>query len=257
MPSLSKQVGRRNILTARLYNPHPFTDKLVAAYTFEESGTYFDHSGLGNHPTNVNGVTQVAGKVGNAGGFASASTQYLAVNSNSYLAIGNRPFTLEGWVYTVDRSVYQIIASKYNSQSGSREWLFDIFGGAGARVRFGVYHDAVTFNTVEAANFGTIPNSTWIHVICWYDPTAGTINIEANGTAETPVAHTGGIYAGTAQMRIGSSTNSSGNPGQSLNGQADELRIWKRIFSSSQRAWLRNGGNGRTLEELKAYTENR
>src|ERR1041385_3310343 len=74
---------------------------LVASWKFDESsGNAADATGRSNTLTNNNTVTYNTGQLSNAAYFASASSQYFSIASNSDLTFGDIDFTWAAWIYT-------------------------------------------------------------------------------------------------------------------------------------------------------------
>ena len=98
---------------------------LQAWYTLDEaSGTRADSSGNGNSLTDVNTVTQAAGKLTNAAQFTRANSERLTIADNTSLSMGDIDFTLCAWVYFDTLPVAGLI-SKWNGTSDEYTIYYD------------------------------------------------------------------------------------------------------------------------------------
>jgi hypothetical protein len=89
---------------------------------------------------------------------------------------------------------------------------------------------------------GGIVTGTWYNVIAWHDAVNNQLGISVNNVATT-VAHSGGVRAGNAEVRIGSG-ETGGN--EEWDGLIDEVGVWKRVLTAAERTQLYNGGAGIT-----------
>jgi len=75
------------------------TDNLISFWGLEEtSGTRVDAHGT-NNLTDNNTVTSATGKVGTAGQFTNANSEYLSITDNASLSTGDIDFSAQAWVY--------------------------------------------------------------------------------------------------------------------------------------------------------------
>ncbi len=226
---------------------------LVAFWELEEaSGSRADARGS-NTLTDNNTVTQAAGKVGNAAQFTASSGEYLSIADNAALSMGDIDFTIAAWVY-LDTKANEVIAAKYRTNTSQREYLlyYAATDGATQRFVFLVSPNGVSTNLVVANNFGEPSTSTWHFVVAWHDSVANTINIQIDDGAADSTAHSTGVFNGTDDFRIGALYTSA--PTYFLNGRIDQVGIWKRTLTTTDKTWLYNSGNGRSYAEIAAYT---
>ncbi|MBI2314953.1 hypothetical protein HYU93_02745 [Candidatus Daviesbacteria bacterium] len=216
----------------------------------EASGTRSDPVGS-NNLTDNNTVTQTTGKIGNAGQFTAANSEYLSVADNANLRTGDIDFTISGWFYK-DSSPTTILRAvgKYNTTGNLREYMIDWSGSSVNRFRFIVSSDGITPVSVTANSLGAPSNSTWYFIVAWHDAAANTINIQVNNGTVDSAAHTTGIFTGAAPFTVGA----TGVPGEYWDGRIDAVGLWKRVLSSSERTVLYNSGNG---VEYPFYTNTR
>lgn len=222
----------------------------------EASGTRADSAG-DNDLTDNNTVTRVLGKQSGAAQFVSANSESLSISSNPSLQVGDIDFTLACWVYLTTKTLSQSFPTKVDSGSNSREYWVE-YDSASDRIRFRVSSDGTSGNTttVVANNLGAPSTGTWYFVVAWHDASSDTINIQVNNGTTDSTAHSTGVYAGTADFRIGAFGNT---PSQFLNGYADEVGFWKRLLTTEEKTRLYNSGNGITypfnsiLDRLVSY----
>lgn len=206
---------------------------LVAYYAMETLG--LDSSGNGNTLTNNNGVSQVAGVVGNAASFTAASSQTLSIPDNAFF-------------------------DSITTQAGISLWFRPNNIGDQPRLlgqHTGLYITQISSLTLVGlgndygyANF-PVTNGSWFHVAVSYDGTAtgndNRLKIWINGAAQTlgfdgttipasvpsvvePFALGGNVTAGNLY----------------LDGLMDEVGLWSRPLSVVEVATLYNSGAGTT-----------
>ena len=202
------------------------TDQLVSLWDFDAD--FQDKVGT-NHLTNVNGVTRVPGKLGNAASFNGVN-QYLSCASNASLQTGDTDFTFAAWVYpgTFTGSILG------KDHSSSREYTFDI--AASQNIRFFINGGALITEKQGFLN-------AWQLVLVWHDAAANTLNIQSNNGSVSSVS-TGGLAPaiGSAEFRVGAIAY----PGVEgyFNGLIDQPLLFKRILSAAERTAMWNSGNG-------------
>lgn len=199
-----------------------------------------------NNLTDNNTVTQAAGaKVGNAGQFTAANSEYLSVSDNAALSMGgNTSFTLGAWVYFDAKAAQRAILGKYQTTTNQEYLLW--YNTTLDRFRFNVYSDGTdgTLTAVNADTLGVPATATWYFVLAWYDGT--NINISINNGAADTAAFSAGVYDGAAPLEMGANSSLSFN----WDGRIDEVGIWKRVLTSAERTSLYNSGNGKGLGSL-------
>lgn len=219
---------------------------LQAFWELEEaSGTRNDAHST-NHLSDVNTVTQAAGKVGNAGQFTGANSEHLSIADNAALSTGDIDFTIAAWVYMDSKGTgfnANIIASKYGAggQNVDHEWWLGYTGQASDLFQLVVRPGTGTLGTVQALNLGAPSTATWYYVVAWHDAVNNTINIQVNnGTADSQAYSTGTID-GSGAFEIG---DASGGVGAPFDGRIDQVGFWKRVLTAQERTDLYNGGSG-------------
>jgi hypothetical protein len=169
----------------------------------EQNGTRLDMVGT-NHLQDNNGVTQATGgPLGNAGSFASASSQYLSCSSNSSLQTGNVDFWIACWFSWDGTNNYPAIASKVATNPAKEEWLLSVDHTTN-KVGFTVSPDGTQPSEigVTASTFGILSINTWYFVIAYHDMVNNLLKIAVNGGVFDSTAMTGG-FSGDESFRIG------------------------------------------------------
>jgi len=228
-------------------------NNLMAFWSLEEaSGNRADAHGSNTLADN-NTVTSNTGKVGTAAQFTATNSEYLSIADNAALSMGDIDFTIAGWVY-LDTKANEVIAAKYRTNTNNREYLlyYALSDGATNRFIFLVSPNGVGTTAVVANNFGEPSTGTWYFVVAWHDATANTINIQINNGTANSTAHSTGVFDGTDDFKIGALHTTS--PIYFWNGRIDQLGIWKRVLTATEKAWLYNSGNGRSYAEVAANT---
>ena len=216
-------------------------DGLVAYWKLdEESGTRVDSVGS-NDLTDNNTVTYDTGKVGNAGQFTRATTEYLSRADNADLSVGDIDFTFAGWVYFDSVAANRVILSK--AAVGAIEYgIWTEFGAGVEKIRFIKGVGAVNV-VVDADVPCPPPVDTWHFVVVWHDATDNEIAIQVdNGTIYTTATVTG-VSDGGAAFQIGGWTGI----GEYMDGRIDEVGFWKKVLTVAERTRLYNGGAGLTI----------
>jgi hypothetical protein len=201
----------------------------------EASGTRNDSVGT-SHLTDVNTVTSNPGKVGTAAQFTAANTESLTVAHNAALAVGNFDFSIACWVYftTVTTSIF---VSKWSAGQASYTLYYD--SGAGNFIWLLSSDGTATDVTIQMNVLGTPIVATWYFMTLIHDAAANQITVQGNATTAQVVAHSAGVFAGTAPFELGARAGVL-----PLDGRVDEAGYWKKVLSAAERAALYGGGSG-------------
>lgn len=215
----------------------------------EASGAIRADSAGVNNLTNNNGVTQVAGKLGNASGFDPALSQTLNVADNASLQF-NTQQTIAGWIYWNDIIGAQITFFNKYVFGGAFSYDFRLVrSGVGTAYLMFIIPSDATAQTPRGDTIGSgiITSNTWMHVAAVFDGSGSTnsdrLKIYINGVPSTLT------FFGTIPSQIPLSVADIvfGNwPGQSRywDGRLDAFGLWSRALSSSEISLLYNGGVG-------------
>lgn len=222
------------------------TDNLVCYWRLEEaSGSRADEVG-GRTLTDNNTVTSATGKQGSAAQFVRANSEYLSAASHASLSPGDTDFTLQAWVYLDSKpsgSQMRVI-DKY--QVGFKEYTL-LYYQSGDRFELVVSANGSSDSAyVDANTFGAPSTGTWYLIHAWHDSVNNQIGIAVNaGTADT-ASHSGGVYNSAAAFEIGRNATS----GYHWDGRIDEVALWSRVLTGSERTQLYNGGSGLAYGDL-------
>lgn len=207
----------------------------------ESSSTRADSSGNGYTLSDWNTVTASQGKFGNAGQFTRANSESLYVADNANLSVTG-DYTISGWFYqdsatTGDRC----IICKGDVINNKRE--FYVIRATNGTLSFYLATDGSTMTNVNSSEFSNTA-SAWNFVVAWYDSKAKTINIQVNGGKVDSVAFSATPYETDSQFMIGGGGNTAGTALSFFDGRIDDVRIYKRVLSNSERQALYNFAPG-------------
>lgn len=218
----------------------PLADSLVSYWSLAN----VNDSHGSNNLTNNNTVTFVSGKVGNAGNFVQASSQYLSIASNSTLEAGDIDFTWTFWVYLTNTAANRTLIAKWGAASDGDYRIQ--FLTSGTTVTFTARNSTNSANA--AASAGTLSATTWYFFACRHDATANQISISVDAGTPVTAALTGGTRVSSNALAIGALNT----PGTYHNGMLDEVGWWKRHLSDAEITDLYNGGSGRDYAYITA-----
>lgn len=226
------------------------TDNLISFWELgEASGTRVDAvTASANNLTDNNTVTQAVGKVGNAGKFTLANSEFLSRAHNASLATGNIDQTHCAWVYLdSEPGTDMTIVSKQRSGAGE----YSLIWQTSSQLFEWTHKDggSTYVVTITASTFGATNTATWYFVVAWFDSVAGIGYISVNDGAANSAAKTGTPATdATTDFSIGS----RGNPGPTeyWDGRVDQAGLWKRVLTAAERTFLYNSGNGRSYAEI-------
>lgn len=210
------------------------TSNLKAYWKLDEAtgATRVDSFGS-NNLTDSGGVTQVAGIVGNAAHFS--TPQYL-VNTNTNLPNGDQDYTVNVWVYLDSKSGNSAILKKGNTAD------FDLFYIQSIdRFEFTQWDDSGSVGIpIDADSLGSPGINTWYFITLRRNTTADSISIQVNGGAEDTTNLGGFIFPGPRDnyFFLGDGIANSN--------RADEVSVFNKVLSSTERTALYNSGLGNT-----------
>ena len=219
---------------------------LICHWKLEEPTGSVRYDFMGNrHLTDNNTVERIEGKRGHAAHFAVVNNEFLSGPgvSDAYLSPGDIDFTIGCWVYLDSKTVRRTIIKKgdWNALSGLEYNL--CYDPTPDRFRLRVSGDGTTFSTIDANSLGSPSTGTWYYILVWHDSVSNTINIQVNGGTVDNAPHTTGIFRGAGFFNVGSADNSGSDQ---MAGRIDEVSIWNRVLSGTERSTLYNSGNGNT-----------
>jgi hypothetical protein len=180
-----------------------------------------------NHLTDHTNVGSAIGKQGNSAEFD--TTNYLSTNT----VLSSGPFSVSCWIYadTVTNPSGGIVNRYDNPVPADRVWSTYV---ANDDIVFAIPPTQLRISNVISA-------TTWHYFAFWYDDVAQEIRIQFDTTIYTR-PHTTGYPVTNVPLSIGA--RADGNT--AFDGRIDEVGIWSRVLTASERTQLYNGGSGIT-----------
>jgi len=175
--------------------------------------------------------------------FTKAQSSYLKITDNSGVSAGDNDFTLSGWVYfnTVPGSPDGII-SKWDNVAGRKEYI--IYKDGNNHLGLLASSDGTTLTT-NLTDTAVVTTSTWYFLVAWYDSVANKAYFQINNGTPMEGSHAGGIFDGPTDFKIGSWAT-----GNYLDGRVDNVGLWKRTLTSTERSRIYNSGIALSYQEL-------
>jgi hypothetical protein len=171
---------------------------------------------------------------------SSESDRYVASSPTMLDFKGDQSFTISFQANLESTNAAQTWIGKWNASTADRQYRV-YYSSVNDRWVFEVSNNGTVEVQVIALNAGSPGIGTFQHVIAWHDADADIINISVNGSSESAVAHTSGIFDGSAGLAIGYRPNTA-----YADGQMDELAFWDRILTPTERTTARTRGNSGT-----------
>lgn len=212
-------------------------DGCVAAWKLSD---LIDATGRGNTLTNNNSVAFVAGKIGNAAEFVTASSKFLSKASSADVDRGHTEWSLGFWYKPASTTSIQVLIG-----------MQDDVNGGGFSIRTAAGGNGLTFTTLTSGGSASGSVSVtpafvagnWYSIVVRHSPTDGLLYLNVNDTASSG---SGGLTGTTgscaAQFRIGARAY----PGfqEYTDGLIDAVAIWSRKLSNAEVTEFHNSGNG-------------
>lgn len=218
--------------------PHPLLTGLVAYWKLDEASTGAgpiqrnDSVGTSHLSDPVN-TASAAGILSNGANFVAASTKYLQCNDNAALSMGDIDCTFSAWVKFTTVVNNKGLFGKWGA-AGHCEYVLWYLGD---HFSFTISTDGTNTQYCNATTFGAASPGTWYHVITWYDTVANRSYIQINnGEIDTAIVASG-PFNSDSPFQIGAFASAA-----HFNGLVDEVGIWKRVLTPTERAALYNGG---------------
>lgn len=200
----------------------------------ESSGTRTDAVG-GVTLTDVNTVGSTAGIHNLAGSFVKASIERLTGTGVSGAATAPGTMSASVWIYPLTSAGDEVILCHGNilSEITTRTW--QIYRNA-TTLHFSVYNASGT--ATDATN--TVTQDVWQLVVVWLD-TDGKPRVSVNdGAAGVSASALASYRSASTGITIGSIGGSA-----AYGGAVDEVAVWTRVLTSTERTTLYNGGAGK------------
>jgi hypothetical protein len=135
--------------------------------------------------TNNNGVTFIAGKLGNAAHFIAANSQSLSITDPA-LQPPSTAYCFNGWFKRGSTTAATRTLAGLITTDGTNGWILRI----DTTQNLVFYHIAGAAYSVQGP---VITDTNWHHVICWFDPADNNIRIRVDGGAVVAAVVPGGI----------------------------------------------------------------
>lgn len=227
----------------------PGKENLISYYRCEDGAspsTVVDDRGAVDLTANGTIDDDASGKINNALGFVSTSSEY--ANADSTERYVSYPYSYCGWAKLTSTGSAQTLFSIYDVAVTNHYVGITILGN-GTTVEFPVREGS---SGVIQVTGQTPTDGNWHFYACvlhsateryLYIGTGTTVNKygSASETAKTPANLDG--YA------LGAFNRSSG-PENYTNGSLDEWSVWNRALTDAEVTWLFNNGNGRSYNDL-------
>lgn len=219
---------------------------LVGDWMLEESsGVRYDKSPYGNTLTPTNSPGSAVGKQGYGTLFSASSSQQLSRPDNASLSMLNTSFTVSAWAkfYTIPSSANgRCLVSKWLSTgSTNREFALTLEYATSNEFVFYCSTNG-TFAGAKSAKVSgvTVETNIWYFLCAWLDTNTASLNISVNNGTVATNSFSGTCFDGVAPFSLGVLNNSQ----YFMDGIVDDVGIWKRVLSDSERAVLYNQGIG-------------
>lgn len=206
----------------------------------EASGNRLDSVG-GRTMVPTGTVTSVTGLVGNA--TQTAASSYLRTANSPNLANGD--FTLAG-VFKTSNANMGVLCRNGDPIGTGRQFL--------TLVESGIFYFVVSTDGTSSTYIATGPSGVndgnFHNYIAWRNTAANTINLQIDGGSINTAAVSGStsLFNGSDP---GITLSGVGSDGAYLTGGVhDATGVWGRMISSTERAFLQNGGAWRAFAEL-------
>jgi hypothetical protein len=225
-------------------------DGLISFWELEEaSGIRDDSYGLNNLADNST-VLNVNGRVGSAGDFNRASSEYLSVADNAELSLDNSDFTLTAWVYLDNLAADGGIVSKSSTTTSSNQEYSLFYQSSTNEFVFRITTSTGTVVSVNRAVPNGISAGQWYFLIAYFDGdeqmclTPQGFGVTTCNIFITPPIS---VKDSTNTFAIGRTTTSAN---RYWDGRIDQVGIWGRLLTSTEKTALYNNGQGLSYQAM-------
>lgn len=218
------------------------TDDLISHWKLNEaSGNAVDSHGSNTLTETSGTIASGAGKIDSSRDFESGDTEYFEHSDNSDLSTGSTDFTVCFWAKGESLINNMCAVTKGGFSAMTHEYAIYVNTSGSAKFRFTVGGYSLTIldstTTISAGN--------WYFVVCWYNDSGPTLNIQVNNSGVDSVDYYYGMMDTTTAFRIGAST-----AGLYWDGLIESVSFFKRILTSDERTQLYNSGNGLDYDDF-------
>ena len=179
--------------------------------------------------------------------FTAANLEYFSIADNAALSTGDIDFSLFGWIYLDTKASNKALISKYETTGNQREYSVR-YDQPLDRFVVQVSNDGIATVTKADNNLGSPAVGNWYFVVVEHDSVANTLSIQANNGTIDSVAHTTGVFDGTAPVHIGASDISAAP--YYMDGRIARVGFRKATLSTAERSQLYNSGGGMFYNDL-------
>ena len=225
-----------------LLNPHRYgvgandpywsSTVLLLGFNANSSGAQFADESFANRGDN--GVTNpeptldtTIKKFGAGSASFDGSSQWLAWSDSAAWHFDTGDFTIEFWIRFDAAKIEseQTIISQWVSSTNNRSWIFQYRGADATNVLRFTYSTNGTSTAALSTSSWTPTASQWYHIAI--DRASGTLRIYVDGVMLASASAAVSLFNATADLRIGSHTDSGGSG--HVDGNMDEVRITKGV----------------------------
>lgn len=223
-------------------------DNLISYWKLEEaSGNRADAHGS-NTLTDVNTVTQAAGKVGNAAQFTASNSEYLSITDAAQTGLDiSGDFTINFWAYWDSLwSTMHGIVDKW--ATGDKAYQMFTRDTGNDVMTLQLSSDGTTTDaTIDLDTGGTEGTGVYKMYTITYDASTGTAELFINGSSvDTTAGGPASIYNSGQAFHIGEAA------GVYTDGRLDEFSIHSRILTNDEITEIYNSGNGLSYDSWDA-----
>lgn len=253
----------------------PLLDNLLAYWSLDETeGNRADSSGNGHTLTPAGSVTYDTGLQGKAAKFANASLDQLKIDPcPAALNVGGtesfavwlwcKPFSLaSGYEYRrlLDHSDATVVPPNSWRYRGISAILSNTGPDFAIFCSSGETNEPLLSRGSPWVHGPLFELNQWHSLLFQYDATthyfrmfSDNVEVEADAALSLPVACPDGIYQADLAVPfiLGALRLDTNN---TYDGLIDEVAMWARVLTETERTFLHNSGSGRSYAELAAYT---
>ena len=218
------------------------TNNLIAYWKMDEASDV-RYDALGNLNLNpFNSPLSITGIRNQAVNFVAADSQMLYMNTASFGVAGSS-FTISSWIYLASTGRLMYVA-RQNNNLNQPAW--DIYvDDTDANAVFEVLSDGSnSYRDVKCTSFGALKINSWNNIIAWVSDGLH-IGIQVNLSANTALFTGTFSNSGIKIFTIGATSNGATVASQ-IDSRVDEVGIWNRGLSVTERTQLYAGGSGNT-----------
>lgn len=203
---------------------------------YKGEGNANDSSGNNNTGVLNNGITFVAGKVGQA--FSLDGIDDFAIFPDTPNNSPTRAITLDVWAKPT-LMTKQVLVSKFNNTGTTGQSFYLDTDATGTKVRFFVFESTDTgiYRSVQTTS-DALTLDQFTHIAATFDTVTQTMQIYVNGVnAATTVISSAAVNTindSTTQIRLGAYRDGNGDDVFFFHGLLDEMQIYNRALSASE-----------------------